>query len=473
MLVKLTGLDLKLFAYYRRLYIMRALNVIRKKCHGINRGVANFELLMILAMIALFSMAIVFGFQQFPSTDNQLPPGYSCCDSGNGSLCTPNADKKLILKLNSVNTEYRLLKTGVKFIEGIIHLEPLIASSVVTSLPAGQFVYINNVSGKITQQDLYVKEGGLCRIHGDRQDPMDIVFARSLPEGCEAIPNEEVVYVCTSGCIFGEQVGMNAEFDAYFRTSDIVTPGIPEAVKNCEGPTDAEITYGAQRIINLPSPSGKKEELQLETFYAESDNIIANWLSPYCKPAVYLYPQKESDIHVRVEPLGEMLITIPTYPKDGWRVKAYPNGDIFHEGLKFDYLFYEASIPDELIILPKEGYVVSYDSLSIFIPDLVSKLGLNEKETRQFTEYWVKVLPKSPYYQIKIVEQSVLGKISPLYIIPSPQTSIRVTLHFTPLEAEAELPEPNLVTPERKGFTVSEWGGIFKKDAAHPFSCFM
>ena len=452
---------------------MRLVNVIRKKCHSINRGVANFELLMILAMIALFSMAIVFGFQQFPSTDNQLPPGYSCCDSGNGALCTPNADKKLILKLNSNNTEYRLLKTGVKFIEGIIHLEPLIASNVVTSLPVGQFVYINNVSGKIKQQDSYVKTDGLCRIHGERQDPMDIVYARNFPEGCEAIPDEEVVYVCTKGCEINQQVGVNWEFDAYFRSSDIETPGIPEAIKNCEGPTDAEITYGAQKIINLPSPLGKKQELQLETFYAESDNVIANWLSPYCKPAVYLYPKKESDIHVRVEPLGKMLLTIPEYPQAGWKVRARPNGDIFYNGTRFDYLFYEASIPDEVVTLPEEGYVIDYASLPEFIPDLVSKLGLNEKETRQFTEYWVKVLPKSPYYQIKIIEQSVLGKISPLYIIPSPQTSIRVTLHFTPLETMVNLPIPKFVTPIRDGFTLVEWGGIFKRDAAHPFSCFM
>ncbi len=457
---------------------MRLLKVIKKKYHGMDRGVANLELLMVLAIIGLFSLVLVFGFNNFPSTDNQLPPGYSCCDSGNGELCTPNLDKKLNIKVNNIDTEYHLLKTGIKFIEGSIHLEPLGISNVITSLPSGHVVYINNVSGKTPQQDMYVRAGGLCAIHGERQDPMDIIFARNLSEGCQAIPNEEIVYVCTKGCDVNTQVELDWEFDAYFRANDIETPGIPEAIKSCEGPTGAEITYGAQRLINLPSPSGAKQDLQLETFYAESANIIANWFSPYCKPAIYLYPEEESSIHVRIAPLGKMLLTIPEYPAAGWKVKASPNGDIYHNNIRFDYLFYEASIPDDKIVLPKEGFVVPFSDLNDFLPNLVKKLGLNEKETKQFTEYWLKVLPESRYYQIKIVEQLILGEISPLYIIPAPKTSIRVTLHFMPLQKKIDLFEPAIVTPERKGFTVVEWGGIFKTNPPangekYNFSCFM
>ena len=467
---------------------MKKKKIQKKKSHKsptqknkrlLGRGKAGFGVLAVLAVIGALSIALVFGLQQLSPYEPQLVGSYLCCDSGSGELCRPNTAVNLNVKVKNVDTNYQLLKTGVKFEEGFRHLEPVLQPGYVNPvLPTGQYVYLNIVSENPDAQLAYVRPLGgphMCASRAsneERQNPMDTIFGPNLQNGCEAIPDDELIYVCTKGCEANPLNGDNGIYDVYFRANDLANHGIPDAIKNCAVPEETEASTSGQRIISLPSPSDKPN-LQLETFYVENDAIVASWVSPYCKPAVYLYPQKESDIHVRVEPLGKMLITIPTYPKDGWKVKAYPNGDIFHEGLRFDYLFYEASIPDELIILPKEGYVVSYDSLSIFIPDLVSKLGLNEKETRQFTEYWVKVLPKSPYYQIKIVEQSVLGKISPLYIIPSPQTSIRVTLHFTPLEAEAELPEPNLVTPERKGFTVSEWGGIFKRDAAHPFSCFM
>jgi hypothetical protein len=66
-----------------------------------------------------------------------------------------------------------------------------------------------------------------------------------------------------------------------------------------------------------------------------------------------------------------------------------------------------------------------------------------------------------------------LEKISALTINPSPKTIIRVTLHFTPLDKKTELAEPQITKVQRNGFTVVEWGGIFKRDPTHPFSCLM
>lgn len=440
-------------------------------------GKASFGVLATLVVVGSLSVALVFGLMRLSPYDSQTGSSFTCCDSGDGELCTPNTSVTLRVKINGQEVDYQLLKTGVKLSEGIGHLAPILPTSeYISGVTPGQYVYVSTISEDDSLQTKYVKEGGRCTPHGPRQDPMDTIFARSLisvnPWGCQAIPNDELVYLCTEGCEADPVNGTNGIFSVYFRTSDMPTPGIPEGIKNCDKPTEAQVTQGKQRIINLPSPSDHPN-LQLETFYIEQDEIVADWVSPYCKPAIYLYPLEKTAVHVRVAPVGQMLMTIPTYPQGGWKVTAYPNGDIFYNDTRFDYLFYEASIPDESVTLPEEGYIVVYDSLATFIPDLVKKLGLNEKETNAFSEYWLHVLPKSAYYQIKIVTQEKLGKIAPMYIIPSPQTSIRVALHFTPMDKIIDLPEPEIVSPVREGFTVVEWGGIFKRDGKHDFSCFM
>jgi hypothetical protein len=432
------------------------------------RGKASFGVLATLVVVVSLGIAFVFGVQKLTPYDTEVATDYSCCDSGNGDACQPNTNSKITV--NSV--EYGLLKTNIKLYEGPGHL--LTVLSGVVGLPAGQYVYLNNTNA--SSEDYWKKYN--CDIHGPTpaSGNMDTLASGSTTGAkCEAIPNDEIIYVCTSGCAENKMEGDKAILSAYFRLSDMQVnggPGVPESVKNCKPPTEAQVNNGAQHIILLPSPTGQPN-LQLETFYIKSDQVVAKWVSPYCKPAIYLYPTVKSAINVRVNPVGKMLVTTPGYSQNGWDVTAYPSGDIIYKDAHYDYLFYEAAIPDAAFSLPDDGYVIEYNSLSKFLPNLVSKLGLNAKETQQFSEYWLKALPQSPYYQIKIVTQTALEKISPLTITPSPKTVIRVSLHFTPLDKKINLTEPKIVAPIRDGYTVVEWGGIFKRDAKHDFSCLM
>ena len=99
------------------------------------------------------------------------------------------------------------------------------------------------------------------------------------------------------------------------------------------------------------------------------------------------------------------------------------------------------------------------------------KLGLNFVETRQFKEYWERVLPDSPYYFIGVVDKSNLDYIEALKINPEPDSIIRVSLYFEPLDSFKEVSEPNIVTPKREGFSVVEWGGLIKLHGDTPFTC--
>ena len=47
----------------------------------------------------------------------------------------------------------------------------------------------------------------------------------------------------------------------------------------------------------------------------------------------------------------------------------------------------------------------------------------------------------------------------PLEISKRPDSIIRVMMEFKPLEEYIEIKEQYLITPERKGFVLVEWGG--------------
>lgn len=172
------------------------------------------------------------------------------------------------------------------------------------------------------------------------------------------------------------------------------------------------------------------------------------------KPAIYLYPTKDSFVNVKLKINGIITKDTPEY-NNGWNVFVTKNGLIDQ---KYDYLFYEAKLIK--IELPESGWVVKYEDLGQWFGINLKKLGLNEKEKSQFMEYWLRELPKSNYYEIKLLEENFLNKNMALIISPQPDTIIRLMFNFKPLKKSSYLSEPNIITPERKGFTVVEWGGI-------------
>lgn len=233
------------------------------------------------------------------------------------------------------------------------------------------------------------------------------------------------------------------------------------------------------------SPS--KAEEQLNWFLPQKLTYINHaWWVPHCKPAIYLYPEKEQKVNVQVAiPQGEFLYTDPVYPTGGWNVRAQPNGDLLYLGKNladskgkvnyasgvFPYMYYEARIADAAIEKPATGFVKKSEELAHFFDETLPRLGLNEKESREFKEYWLKALPKSPYYFIGIMPQEQLNINEPLTITPQQDTMIRVRLYFEALDKRQSVKEPEIQTPTRDGFTVVDWGGMVKTDKNHPFTC--
>jgi len=230
---------------------------------------------------------------------------------------------------------------------------------------------------------------------------------------------------------------------------------------------DAYEYFGSDNPIDL-TQNKKSLQLQKITFVTTP---TYSWYTPSCKPAIYLYPTKKENVNVKVNTVGSFTLTIPEYPKNGWDVIANPNGKIEANGDVFKYLYYESKIPDVKVKIPKKGYVITKNELSDLFNTILPELGLNDDEKSAFSDYWLKALPYSPYYFVGIMDEKSIDSIEPLDINPAPDTLNRVRVYFELLEKPKVVEVPLITTPERKGFTVIEWGGMVKTDKDHPFTC--
>lgn len=454
--------------------------------------------------IIILIFAVIFGFiiggGLFGQNRGNSPIGFdtasTCCDTGDGDACKPQTDESKNQVLTFHGQRYGLLRTNTVLTEGNLHLKdsgesfngkPVILNSSETHhISSGdRFTAIINAGcSRTIPADLYFKKmppDPFMFMHLPAMPDSELISL--LGEYCTSIPDDEIVFVCKKNCstppvcpysgipCYGDSKSV---YDAYFRLSDMPNPGIPPFIKNCDKNLGSSSpgTASGQKII-LPTDYPGKDNLQLRTFKVIQEDLVIPWLSPFCKPAIYLYPTTETNVNVKVAPVGKMLYTDPQYPQNGWNVKAQPDGILSYQNKNYDYLYYEAEIPDSNIEKPDKGFVVAKNDLGNFLTEILPKLSLNKKEAEEFKNYWIKALPDSPYYFLGILSQSNLNSIAPLSISPAPNTVIRVTLYFEALENKISVTQPVITPIKRSGFTVVEWGGIFKKDKNHPFSCFM
>lgn len=180
------------------------------------------------------------------------------------------------------------------------------------------------------------------------------------------------------------------------------------------------------------------------------------------KPVIYLYPEQTTDVSVKVAPTGGFTVTDPPYG-DGWSVRATPESELFNydDGKTYPYLFWEGH-GDEYT-RPTKGFVASRAEVPALLKEKLALLGLNDKESADFMEFWEPRLTAKPYVFVTFVDQPTFDTIAPLTVEPTPDTVIRVFMDYEPLDAPIAVDPLPIVTPKRTGFSVVEWGG-----ALHP-----
>ncbi len=176
------------------------------------------------------------------------------------------------------------------------------------------------------------------------------------------------------------------------------------------------------------------------------------------KPVIYLYPEETSEVYVNVRPTNGISISEPEIG-DGWNVIATPESRIYNlrDGKVYPYLFWEGFASN--FVTPREGFVIASADVAKFFDRKLAILGLNEKEIADFKEFWVPRLSERSYYFISFISQSDFDSYAPLTVSPRPDSTIRVFFDYKGLDRKISVREQKLTTPERKGFTVVEWGG--------------
>jgi hypothetical protein len=243
-----------------------------------------------------------------------------------------------------------------------------------------------------------------------------------------------------------------SEKDLFTEMYDLYYPGYDSAANATKEKTPFSDFLADRPIIYWADPFGDFIEFRNAEYLPAVE----------CgKPVIYLYPEQEEDVSVKVFPTGGFRLTEPDYGH-GWQVRAKTNGSIFNyaDGKTYSYLFWEGK--GYWYERPTEGFISPREELKKFFVDKLAALGLIKKEYDEFIDYWVPRMQFYPYYFITFLPAEEFDEIAPLEISPKPDTVIRVFMDYEGLNLPREAVEPVLIAPERRGFTVVEWGGAIR-----------
>ncbi len=174
------------------------------------------------------------------------------------------------------------------------------------------------------------------------------------------------------------------------------------------------------------------------------------------KPVIYLYPEQETEVSVKLKLDGKLTCTYPSYDT-GWKVLAAPDGILTDaKGQTYSYLYWEGETNARWDMT--KGFCVKGEDTAAFLEQALEKLGLNRREANEFIVYWLPLMEQNPYNIISFQEETYTDA-APLQVDPAPDTLIRVFMTWIATENYVNLPEQELTAPERTGFAVVEWGG--------------
>ena len=174
------------------------------------------------------------------------------------------------------------------------------------------------------------------------------------------------------------------------------------------------------------------------------------------KPVIYLYPQKTTDVTVKLHLNGKLTCTYPAY-KDGWIVSAAPDGTLKDaSGQIYNYLYWEGEIKADYDL--SNGFCVKGKDTAKFLEEALEKLGLTRKEANEFIVFWLPMMQDNPYNIISF-QTKAYTEAAKLEVSPTPDMMIRVFMTWQKSENYIEMPKQVLSAPKREGFTVVEWGG--------------
>lgn len=180
------------------------------------------------------------------------------------------------------------------------------------------------------------------------------------------------------------------------------------------------------------------------------------------KPVIYLYPETTTNVSVKLPNFIQVTVSDPAYPQAGWNVIANPDGSLIYpaDGKTYGSLFWEGIGAG--YARPEQGWVIKDGEQENFLAEILPKYGLNTREAQEFMDFWLSEMQGAKYYRISFLTD-VWDSAAPLCVTPAPDTNIRIFMDWQKIDAPRQISPPDVVTPERKGFTLVEWGGVLYK----------
>lgn len=179
------------------------------------------------------------------------------------------------------------------------------------------------------------------------------------------------------------------------------------------------------------------------------------------KPVIYLYPEEDTDINVRLylDENTRLTYTYPEYNEEtGWNVTATPDSVLTDEnGYEYSYLFWEGVTSQDWDM--SYGFVVKGEDTVEFFREKLSCLGLTPKEYNDFIVYWMPRMQDNKYNLITFRTDEYTD-MARLEVTPEPESVQRVFMTFKALDEYQEIEEQVLEPFERHGYTLIEWGGL-------------
>jgi hypothetical protein len=218
--------------------------------------------------------------------------------------------------------------------------------------------------------------------------------------------------------------------------------------------------YGSSKAFYTLINAEDITELHIESKEAIEQIMYEDymWDPSMDKPVIYLYPEEEIKVSVKVNIDGKLTCTYPEHGEEGWQnFTAKPDGTLVSpDGREYYCLYWEGRgnmTPDF-----SRGFCVKGEDTAEFLADVLPKIGLTPREANEFIIYWLPILQKNEYNLISFQNEAYTSAAE-LEITPTPDSLLRVFMAAKPLDAPVEIAPQEFTGFERNGFTVVEWGG--------------
>ncbi|MBS6397794.1 MAG: hypothetical protein KH452_11715 [Clostridiales bacterium] len=184
------------------------------------------------------------------------------------------------------------------------------------------------------------------------------------------------------------------------------------------------------------------------------------------KPNIYIYSKEEREVEVSFEEPELLTVTIPEY-QNGWRVTADAAGRLTDAaGVAYDYLFYE-SVTEPSIFQTESGWQIPADRRKECFEELLTDLGFNEREIKDFTDFWTEKLIQGTDYIMYPQGTELVDLAMPVTITEKPESLERIWFVFIRDDGRrVEEPQGNELNRggESCSYYVIEWGGLILPD---------